>query len=184
MATGARRCPWQQHQRRDGAEDEPKALALVQKAQSLASGVTARERAYIDALATRYTGKADGRQAADRSFADAMRAHEEIPARPRRGDDFCRVAHGPAAVELLDAGREPQEGTEEAVATLERVIASNPKHPGALHYWIHLWEPTKNPGAGREEADRLLPLMLAPAILSTCPRTSTCESDATPMSSA
>ena len=52
-------------------EDEPKALALVQKAQSLAGGVTPRERAYIQALATRYTGKADGRQAADRAFADA-----------------------------------------------------------------------------------------------------------------
>ena len=55
-------------------DDEPKALALVQKAASLARGASARERDYIDALAKRYTGKPDGRQAGDRAFAEAMRA--------------------------------------------------------------------------------------------------------------
>ena len=49
-------------------DDEPKALALVQKAVSLGRGATLRERDYIGALATRYTGKADGRQAGDRAF--------------------------------------------------------------------------------------------------------------------
>ena len=39
------------------------------------------------------------------------------------------------------------------------MFASNPKHPGALHYWIHLWEPTKTPERAEREADRLLPLM-------------------------
>ena len=53
----------------------------------------------------------------------------------------------------------PQEGTDEAIAALERVLAANPKHPGALHYWIHLWEPTKDPERAEKEADRLLPLM-------------------------
>ena len=141
-------------------DDEPKALALVQKAQSLARGVTARERAYIDALATRYTGKADGRQAADRAFADAMRALTKNY--PRDLDAATLFAES-----LMDLrpwnywtrDGEPQEGTEEVVTALERVIASNPKHPGALHYWIHLWEPTKNPERAEKEADRLLPLM-------------------------
>jgi tetratricopeptide (TPR) repeat protein len=53
----------------------------------------------------------------------------------------------------------PSEGTSEAVAALERVLAANPRHPGALHYWIHLWEPTKTPERAEKEADRLLPLM-------------------------
>ena len=53
----------------------------------------------------------------------------------------------------------PQEGTSDAIAPLQRVIAANPKHPGALHYWIHLWEPTKTPERAEQEADRLLPLM-------------------------
>src|SRR6186713_27912 len=40
-------------------DDEPKALALVQKAVAAKGAVTPRERAYIDALRTRYTGKAE-----------------------------------------------------------------------------------------------------------------------------
>jgi hypothetical protein len=52
-------------------EDEPKALALLQKAIALKGNATPRERAYIDALAARYTGKAADR-AADRAYADAM----------------------------------------------------------------------------------------------------------------
>ena len=54
---------------------------------------------------------------------------------------------------------QPYEGTPDAIAALERVLAANPKHPGALHYWIHLWEPTKTPERAEQEADRLLPLM-------------------------
>ena len=47
-------------------EDEPKALELAQKAVALKAKATPRERAYIDALAKRYTGKAEDRQKADR----------------------------------------------------------------------------------------------------------------------
>jgi tetratricopeptide (TPR) repeat protein len=54
---------------------------------------------------------------------------------------------------------EPLEGTTEAVGALERVLAGNPNHPGALHYWIHLLEATKNPERAEKQADRLLPLM-------------------------
>ena len=46
-------------------EDEPKALELVRKAVALKAKATPRERAYIDALANRYTGKAEDRAAAD-----------------------------------------------------------------------------------------------------------------------
>ena len=38
------------------------------------------------------------------------------------------------------------------------MIAANPNHPGALHYWVHLWEST-HPERAEAEADRLLPLM-------------------------
>ena len=55
------------------ADAEPKALELLQKAIALKANATPRERAYIDALAARYTGKADDRAAADRAYADAMR---------------------------------------------------------------------------------------------------------------
>ena len=99
--------------------------------------------------------------AADRAFADAMRAvTKKYPSRSRRG----RPSSPKSLMDLRPWNywtRDglPQEGTPEAVAALERVLAANPKHPGALHYWIHLWEPTKNPERAEQEADRLLPLM-------------------------
>ncbi len=42
---------------------------------------------------------------------------------------------------------------------LERVLARNANHPGALHLWIHLWEATDTPERAEAEADRLVPLM-------------------------
>jgi tetratricopeptide (TPR) repeat protein len=141
-------------------EDEPKALALVQKAGSLARGVTPRERDYIDALSKRYTGKADGRQAADRAYAEAMRAL--VKKYPRDLDAATIFAESlmdlrPWSYWTRDGL--PQDGTPDAITALERVLAINPNHPGALHYWIHLWEPTKTPERAEREADRLLPLM-------------------------
>ena len=53
----------------------------------------------------------------------------------------------------------PYEETRKVQATLERVLAASPQHPGALHLWIHLWEPTDTPERAEAEADRLLPLM-------------------------
>src|SRR5688500_2706543 len=53
-------------------EAEPTALALIKQAGALKAKATARERAYIDALAARYTGKADDRRSADRAYAAAM----------------------------------------------------------------------------------------------------------------
>ena len=141
-------------------DDEPRAYEAVQKAVALKGRVTARERDYIEALARRYTGKAEDRQAADRAFAEAMRAVAR-----KHPKDFDAAAI--FAESLMDLrpwnywtrDGQPYEGTSEAIAALERVLAGNPQHPGALHYWIHLWEPTKVPERAEKEADRLLPLM-------------------------
>jgi tetratricopeptide (TPR) repeat protein len=141
-------------------DDELKALALVQKALSLARGVSQRERDYIDALAKRYSGKADGRQAGDRAFADAMRAlTKKYPRDLDAATIFAEALMDLRPWNYWTRDGQPHEGTGEAIASLERVFAANPKHPGALHYWIHLWEPTKDPERAEKEADRLLPLM-------------------------
>ena len=142
------------------AEDEPKALELVNKAVSLKASATPREQAYIDALATRYTGRADDRMKADRAFAHAMgEIADDFP------DDLD--ARTILAESLMDLrpwnywtrDGMPYEETHEIESALEQVLAKNPSHPGALHYWIHLWEPTDTPERAEAEADRLLPLM-------------------------
>jgi tetratricopeptide (TPR) repeat protein len=141
-------------------DDEPKAHALVQKAVSLKRGATARERDYIDALAERYTGKPDDRQKADRAFAEAMRSlTKKYPQDQDAATIFAESLMDLRPWNYWSRDGQPLEGTNDAVAALERVLAANPKHPGALHYWIHVWEPTKVPERAEREADRLLPLM-------------------------
>ena len=51
--------------------------------------------------------------------------------------------------------RIPHEDTPHILATLERVLALDPDHPGALHLYIHAIEPSQDPGRGRFAADRL-----------------------------
>jgi tetratricopeptide (TPR) repeat protein len=141
-------------------EDEPRAYELAQKALSMKDGVTPRERAYIDALAKRYTGKAEDRQKADRAFAEAMR--EVVRAFP--DDTDARTIYAESLMDLRPwnywtRDGVPYEETREIQSTLEQVLAQNRNHPGALHLWIHLWEPTDTPERAEAEADRLLPLM-------------------------
>jgi tetratricopeptide (TPR) repeat protein len=55
----------------------------------------------------------------------------------------------------------PNEGTAEAVALVEDIIRRDPKHPGALHLYIHLVEATSTPERAEQAADTLLTLMPA-----------------------
>ncbi len=142
------------------ADDEPKALALAQKAVELKAGASDREQDYIDALVKRYTGKAAERQAADRAFARAMgELAGDYP------DDLdARTIYAESLMDLRPwnywtRDGQPYEETREIEKALQYVIAKNPNHPGGLHYWIHLWEPTDTPERAEAEADRLLTLM-------------------------
>ena len=165
------------------AEDEPKAYALVQTAMERKAAATPREQDYIEALAKRYTGKAEDRRTADRAFAHAM--SELVGDYP---DDLdAKTIYAESLMDLRPwnywtRDGQPYDETREVQKSLEQVIAKNPNHPGALHYWIHLWEPTDTPERAEAEADRLLTLMRAPATSCTCRRTSTCASAATPTS--
>jgi tetratricopeptide (TPR) repeat protein len=140
--------------------DEPTAFDLVQKAKALKEKVTRREQAYIDALGTRYTGQPEDRPKADRVFAEAMQ--KLVAAFP--ADLDAKAIYAESLMDLRPwnywtRDGQPYAETRVVQAMLEQVLSSNPKHPGALHYWIHLWEPTDTPERAEAEADRLLPLM-------------------------
>jgi tetratricopeptide (TPR) repeat protein len=49
----------------------------------------------------------------------------------------------------------PAPGTEEILATLDKVLQRDPNHPGANHYFIHSIEASPHPDRGLPEADRL-----------------------------
>jgi tetratricopeptide (TPR) repeat protein len=140
---------------------EATARKFIDQAMTMKQHVTERERAYIDALALRYTGDAKDRTSADQTYAGAMRLmHEQYP------DDLDAASlFAEAMMDLrpwnywMRDGR-PYPGTEQIGATLDRVLARNPAHPGALHLSIHLWE-AHQPEKAEGVADRLL--TLAPA---------------------
>ncbi len=139
------------------ATDEPMARELAQKA--LALKASQRERDYIEALAQRYTGKAEDRATANKAFAEAMRA----VAKKYPGDNDAATMFAESLMDLMPwqywtRDYKPNPGTEDVVAALDRVLKANPNHPGALHYWIHLWE-MPNPQRAEKEADRLGPLV-------------------------
>jgi tetratricopeptide (TPR) repeat protein len=142
--------------------DEPQALELVRKAQSLARTASPRERALIEALAARYSGTPEQRITNDRAYADAMRkVHQRYPK-----DPDIAMLYVESMMDLrpwgywMPDGR-PHEGTAEIVALTERVMRDHPKHPGALHMYIHLIEPTATPERAEQAADALLTLMPA-----------------------
>jgi tetratricopeptide (TPR) repeat protein len=140
-------------------DDEPKALAAAQKAVSLKGKASAREQAYIDAVAKRYTGDTKDRAKNDRAFADAMRDVVK-----RFPDDLdAATIYAESLMDLrpwnywLRDGR-PYEETPQIVGNLEKVIARNSNHPGANHLYIHAME-ANTPEKAEAAADRLLKLM-------------------------
>jgi tetratricopeptide (TPR) repeat protein len=141
-------------------EDEPKAYELAQKAVGLKAKASPRERAYIDAVAKRYSGKADERVARDQAYADAMRElSKKYPADLDAATLFAEALMDlrPWAYWAPDGKAYP--GTTEAVVALESVMARKPAHPGANHYYIHAVEATKSPERAEAAADRLRTLM-------------------------
>jgi len=143
------------------SERQAAAYAAVQQAVALAPHASPRERAYIAAIATRYSHDPNAdRKGLDAAFADAMRALSQ-----RYPDDldaatlFAESMMDLRPWDLWTLDGQPQPGTLEIVATLERVLKKDPKHPGANHYYIHAVEASTRPERALPSAGRLAALV-------------------------
>src|SRR5215211_4801955 len=134
------------------------AFAAVHKARSLAAAASPREQALIAALATRYADdpKAD-RAALDAAYAAAMaKTAAEFP-----DDNDIAVLYGESVMDLSPwnywqpGGQAPNPQSAPIVPTLERVLAKDPNHPGAIHFYIHAVEASDRPERAEPYADRL-----------------------------
>ena len=134
------------------------AFAAAQKARALAAKAGPHEQALIAALSTRYAEnpKAD-RAELDAAYAAAMaKTAAQFPE-----DNEIAVLYAEALMDLSPwnywqpGGREPNPQSAEIVPTLERVLAKDPNHPGAIHYYIHAVEASDRPGRAEPYADRL-----------------------------
>jgi tetratricopeptide (TPR) repeat protein len=139
--------------REKGARD------AAQMAVAASGRATPAERGIIAALARRHQPGGD-RAALDRAYADAMReVAREFPADLEAATFFADAMMNLRPWNLWTPDGQPQPGTQEIVATLERVLAANPNHPGALHLYIHAVEASQDPGKAEAAADRLRGLL-------------------------
>jgi len=140
----------------DDARDRVARDAMA-KASALAPKASEPERAYIDALARRYARPSGAdRKQLDRDYADAMR--QVMRKHPDDLDAATLFAESLMVLrpwDLWTLEGAPQPGTTEIVETLEVVLARDPDHPGANHYYIHAVEASPDPGRALASADRL-----------------------------
>jgi tetratricopeptide (TPR) repeat protein len=134
------------------------AFATVQKAHALRANASPREQALIAALATRYSHdpKAD-RAPLDAAYAAAMgKLADDFP-----DDHEIALLYAEALMDLSPwnywqpGGHEPNPQSAPIVPTLERVLAKDPNHPGAIHFYIHAVEASDQPQRAEPYADRL-----------------------------
>jgi tetratricopeptide (TPR) repeat protein len=144
----------------DSAQLAP-ALDAVRAARARAAHASPGERAYIDAVALRYSPDPKARRGAlDSAYARAM---GEV-ARRDPDDADAATLYAEALLDLRPwdyyaADGTPRPGTAEVVSVLEGVLRRVPNHPGACHYYIHAVEASARPDRALPCADRLASLM-------------------------
>lgn len=133
----------------------------LQRARALAGSSTPVGQALIEALGARHSDpQPDDRSALDRAYAEAMRGVRQRF--PRDADVAVLCAEALMDLHPWDVwnkdGR-PQPWTPEIVDLLEEALALDPRHPGALHLYIHALEASPDPRRAAAAADRLGPLV-------------------------
>jgi tetratricopeptide (TPR) repeat protein len=137
------------------------ARAAADRAMALRQRATPTERALIEALDRRYAQPVpEDRAPLDRAYADAMRAVWQA----RRDDPdvgalFAESLMNLRPWDLWTADGKMQPGTDEIIATLESVLAMEPLHPAANHFYIHTMEASPTPEKALPAADRLRELV-------------------------
>lgn len=137
--------------------NELKCYNYIQKAIQLSNNATLEEKAYISALATRYTNNPSEDLIPLRyRYRDAMKkVAGEYP------EDLDAASMYAESILSLDPWKwwtpdgHPKEGTYEAIDVLESVLLRNPDHIGANHYYIHAWEESPFPQRALMSAHRL-----------------------------
>jgi tetratricopeptide (TPR) repeat protein len=142
---------------------EREAYEAVQQAMRLAARAPAKERAYVVALAKRYSNdpKADLKALAV-EYKDAMRQLT----RTYPNDMHAATLYAESLMDLhpwqlWTADGSPTEGTLEILDVLERVLEREPNHVGANHYYIHATEASLTPERASKSAKRLETLVPA-----------------------
>jgi len=140
--------------------DDPRskqAFDAITRARALAARAPEHERAYIDAMAVRYSADPTAqRTELARRYSDAMRDlagryPDDLDAATLYAESLMNLR--PWKLWTLDG--KPAQDTDEIVRLLESVLARDPDHIGANHYYIHSLEASPDSARAVASAKRL-----------------------------
>ncbi len=142
-------------------ENEIRCYRYIQKALQLSNNASSSEKAYITALATRYTDDPTADRIALRNYyRNALK--QVVQKYPEDLD--LKTMYAESILDLdpwrwWSADGQPREGTMEAIDVLDFVLSRNPQHIGANHYYVHAFEESPYPERALMSARRLETLL-------------------------
>ena len=140
------------------------AFESLQRALGLLDGASPPEQALIKALKARYPRPTaldpSNLDPVLKAYADEMRAvAERFPKDSDIQTMYAESMMNVNAWKLWSRDGTPAPGTQTIVATLESVLARDPSHPGANHYYVHAVEASPHPERALPSAGRLTGVM-------------------------
>ncbi len=139
--------------------DVTPAWEAVNNALAQRDGASKLEQALIDAVATRYSEDGADREALDAVYAGSMGAlAQEFSDNPHVLAIYAESLMDLYPWSYWNDDGTPKEHTEDLVAAIEKAFELDPKHPGALHLYIHVME-QYTPEKAVMAADALGPLV-------------------------
>ncbi len=139
-----------------GMEDDnyQRAYQAIQKAIELSSNASKKEKDFINAMALRYAAEPpEDRTGLDIQYSNALKElYTKYP-----DDTEISALYAESLMNLHPWDLNEKDGTEkpwtvEIVSLLEKLIAQNPKHPGAHHFYIHAVEASNTPERSDDSA--------------------------------
>ncbi|MGB5487797.1 MAG: hypothetical protein WBN06_10450 [Lysobacterales bacterium] len=142
-------------------DERIKAFAAVQKAVALKHKVSEAERDYIEALAMRYNGDpSTPREPLDEAYVNSMRnLHQKYPDDDDAASLFAESMMNTMPWDYWLDPENPKPLTVEVLNALETVLERSPRHPLAIHLYIHAVEASSQPDRAEGPADRLTGLV-------------------------
>lgn len=143
------------------ADEQTSAWAAITKAHAVAASKPEKERDLITALATRYASEPlEDRTAFDHAYAEALGL---LVAKYPEDDDIAAM-YGEAWMNTMpwnywSDATTPRPEIVPVIAALEKTIARSPRHPLALHLYLHAMEASADAGKAEAAADTLLKLV-------------------------
>jgi tetratricopeptide (TPR) repeat protein len=144
-----------------GYAASPDALTAAQKAKDLSATCSPVEKALIDAMMVRYSADTtQTREHLNQLYADAMKSvYQQFPESLDASTLYADALMLQHPWDLYDRYGKPKAWTPEIVNVLEGILAKDPQHPGAAHYYIHAVEASDHPEKALKVAAELPSLM-------------------------